>query len=73
MFDNLERFEFLELLNASPLERFNVYMKRAYRTKCQRQSSGMMETVGVMNTKTKESVRRTDGRRNEEPSLEAGK
>lgn len=46
--ENLESFGNLETLGASPYERFNVHIKRAYRITSQRWVSGMLELVEVI-------------------------
>lgn len=45
----------------------------AYRTTSHRQSSGVLETVSVVDTINKAGLRMADGMRNVNPPLEAGK
>lgn len=70
--DELEKFGYLEFLDASPFERIIVYIKRANRTTCQQRGLGMVEIVNDMNTMREEVLRRTDGTRNVKHSSEGG-
>lgn len=59
-----EGFGSLESLDASPFERFNVYIKPAFRNTSQNQASGMLETVCVMDA-TSERLRMVKARDSE--------
>lgn len=71
--NDLERAGCLKVLDASLFERSVVHKKRMYRTKSQQRSSGVMGTVGVMDTRRKEGLKRTCSMCNVELSFEAGK
>lgn len=73
MVDDLELIGCLEVLDVSCFDRFNMHTKRAYRTISQQRSSGMGKTVGVMDTRSKEGLRRSYGMRNVELFLEPGR
>lgn len=55
---DLERLGFLDVLDTSPFERFNVYIKRACRTPSQRLSSGMEEAIRALNLRREEGLRK---------------
>lgn len=56
----LQRYGSLRFLYASTLERLNVPIKPAKSSISQRQSSGMVETVGVMDTEWQEGLKRIE-------------
>lgn len=73
VFNDLEQFGYLQVLDASPFEMFSVLIKEAYKTTSQRQSSGMVETVVVTDIRMELRLRRTDSMLHEELSSTAGK
>lgn len=46
--ENFKRFGSFNLLNISAFQRFNVYTKRAYQSKSQRQGRVLEETASVL-------------------------
>lgn len=59
-----ERFEFLEVLDLLPTERFKVHIKLACRTTSQPEISGKLGTVGIIDIKRRGHLETTDGMRN---------
>lgn len=60
-------------LDASPIESFNVHIKRLYRITSQRRGLGTVETGDAVDTSKEEGLRRAGGMQNVELSPGAGK